>query len=121
MQLLNMVHLPEDLIQRRQENPENMIKFVEDLATRVRSFTRFIGDSPHPIWLEGENRLNGVLAVTGMADGTIVTNRYDRLISFRVTAGENIDDANTQRHMDMHLFKMNGQWKLVIPGISPNN
>jgi RNA polymerase sigma factor (sigma-70 family) len=118
--LINMVHLPEDLQQRYRKYPETAADFVKDVTERVRGYTQFAGSAPHQIWLDGGDLKSGLQAITGLKDGSVVTNRYGSYIGFEVHGRENMSDAATDRFQDMNLFKINGAWKLIIPVISPD-
>lgn len=121
MQLINMVHLSEDMLQRYRQNPETMMDVVKTIAERVRGYTQSDGNTPHQIWFDGGRLQNGgLVTMTGLKDGSIVTNQYNRFFEFRVASRENMNDAATQRWQDMNLHKINGQWKLIIPVISPD-
>ncbi|MDQ6630461.1 MAG: sigma-70 family RNA polymerase sigma factor [Verrucomicrobiota bacterium] len=112
--LLNMVHLPPELLaQARDEGISDIL--AQQLASRLLLILRVAtkGDSQQ-LWLDG----GGVTDFTQEgANGTKTS--YADVVDFHLSGRTKIDDPASENHTDLLFKKIDGEWKLVIPGVSP--
>jgi multidrug efflux pump subunit AcrA (membrane-fusion protein) len=110
--VLSMVYLPEDAAAKADEMGR-----LDTLQTRLRAqiltTVLAVGSKSREVWLDG-----GQETVFRAVQGN-TTNTYAGVIDFRLTARANPEDPATERHTDILFARVDGMWKMVIPGISP--
>jgi hypothetical protein len=118
--LIQMVHLSDESRRQYGGDSSAAADFINRLAARIRGYTQGPGNQERPVWLEGGERRDGIHTLTALDDTQVVTNTYDQVVGFEVTSREDLNDQATETFQEMLLYKINGQWKLVLPGTSPS-
>ena len=111
--LLQMIHGPRETLNKAQDEGMSDLLATE-LAVRLLGQLRVSarGES-QLVWLDGGN------TTTFTQQGTTATNTYAGVVSFNLSGRENSEDPATERHTNLLFAKIDGAWKLVIPGFSP--
>lgn len=112
--VLDMVHLPADAISKAQE-AEMLDIFPRAIGALILGGAIAVKGESGQVWLDGGEE------TTIMPNGTTLTNMYAGVLHFRLSGQGNVerDDPAAESHTDMWLAKVEGVWKLVIPGLSP--
>ncbi len=111
--LLEMISLPPELLaQARSEGLTDVL--TRQLATQVIAKAQTTAkDALRQIWIDGGNKTT----FTQNTKGGQTT--YAGVISFHLSGRSDMDDPTTERHTDFLFANIDGGWRLVIPGLSP--
>lgn len=111
--LLQMVHLPGELLTKAQnEGMSDLLatQLAVQLMAQVRISAR--GESKQ-VWLDGGD----ITTFTQQAPNA--TNTYAGVVSFRLSGRDSFEDSATEFNTNLLFAKIDGVWKLVVPGVSP--
>ncbi len=112
--LLGMIHLPEELLSKAKTDGQTDT-LTRQLADRlIEQASNVAKDDEQHVWIDG-----GI-----EADTTTITlngtNNYAKVINFNLSGRRNLDDSSTEHYNHLLLAKIDGLWRLVIPGLSPD-
>ena len=93
---------------------------ILDILTRSLGAQILLGasavkDQSNQVWLDGGSTTD---LVSPASDGLPGTNTYAGVVSFNLSGG-NMNDPDAVKFTSMYYAKIDGVWKLVIPGVSP--
>jgi myosin heavy subunit len=111
--LFQMVHLPPEVLARAQDEGLTDL-FARNLASDlVRSVSDITKNDAQQVWLDGGDI---TMFTQNVANKTYT---YANVIDYRLSGRDNLEDPATEHHNDLLFAKIDGVWKLVIPGLSP--
>ena len=108
--LVEMVLLPSELAK------DDTIRkaTVEQLAEELVDHSKVIQGPSGMVWLDGGNETT---LQSQQPDGKLY--EYQNVVLFDLTGRQDQKDEKTERHNQMPFVKIDGVWKLIIPGLSP--
>jgi len=111
--LLDMVHLPADALRKAQE--EGTLEILpRALGAKILLGASAVKGEPGQVWLDGGQETT--FASTG---ATWTNTTYAGVVDFHLSGRADPNDPTTERNTDMLFARIDGVWKLVIPGLSP--
>ena len=112
--LLGMIHLPEELLSKAKTDGQTDTLTRQLAAQLVGQASDVAKDDEQQIWLDDGNKTD-FSHITPNA-----TNEYYTVIKFNLSGRRNLDDSSTEHYNHLLLAKIDGLWRLVIPGLSPD-
>jgi hypothetical protein len=109
--IADMVLLPPDLA----KDEYSRTTIAEQLAKEIVRGTEAIQGESKQVWLDGGNKTT--FNSPQQPDGK--TYQYNNVLLFRLTGRPDVNDPGKDHFNDMVFAKIDGMWKLVIPGLSP--
>ena len=112
--LLDMVHMPADALVKAEE--QGMLDILpRALGALILGGASAVKGESGQVWLDGGQE------TTFTRTDTTSTNTYVGVLDFRLSGQGKGDlgDPATESHTDMLFAKVDGIWKLVMPGLSP--
>ena len=109
-----MVHMPADALVKAQE--QGMLDILpRALGALILGGASAVKGESGQVWLDGGEE------TTITPNGTTITNTYAGVLHFGLSGQGNreLNDPNAVSNTDMWFAKIDGIWKLVIPGLSP--
>jgi RNA polymerase sigma factor (sigma-70 family) len=109
--IADMILLPPEML--TDENSRAAIG--EQLAKEIVRASEAIQGTSQQIWLDGGNKTT--FSSLQQSDGK--TYQYNDVLSFHLTGRPDTNHPEEDHINDMIFTKIDGMWKLVIPGLSP--
>src|SRR5690606_20544497 len=105
---------PEELLSKAKTDGQTDALARQLAALLVGKASDVAKDDGQQFWIDGGNKTDFTQTTPN------ATNRYDAVINFKLTGRRNLEDSSTEYHTDLLLAKIDGLWRLVIPGLSPD-
>jgi len=111
--LVDMIHLPTELLTKAKADGLTDVLARQLAAQLLGQVIISAKDEGKQVWIDGGNKTKFTQTTPDR------TNSYDGVIDFKLSGRTDMQDSNTEHHTDLLFANIDGVWKLVIPGLSP--